>query len=99
MARLIEWKYVGHEGTPDLVYINGQQVAKGMTFTLPEGYDFTKEYGGNIKLGLRLERVSPPLDPLTPIAKAPDALDLWKREVDKRRGYFEHLREMTRRVS
>lgn len=72
-SRRIEWRYIGHQASPDRILLNRTLVAKGGTVWLPEDYDFTREYGGNVKLGLRLERVSPPLDDLTPLRDGADA--------------------------
>lgn len=55
----IRWRYVGSGHTPSLIQIASQTIAKGGTISLPKDYDWTAEYGTDVRIDLRIERVSP----------------------------------------
>jgi len=68
-GRTVSWRYVGHLDSPAAIRLGGKTVYKGETVALPEAYDWTAEYGSDLRAGLRFERVSPPLDALTPVER------------------------------
>jgi len=47
---------------------------------MPKEFDFTKEYGSDIRQGLRIARVSPPAEPLKPMSGVYEG---WKGEIKK----------------
>jgi len=61
------WRYVGHEDTPAHIRLGGQTIAKGTTVELPDDYDFSAEYGEDVRVALFVIRVSPPPGPLRPL--------------------------------
>lgn len=82
MSTTIQWRYLGTPESPTLIRVGGQNVSKGACVALPEGFDFTKEYGSDIRQSLRILRVSPPTAPIKPIA---DAMEGWQSEAKKQK--------------
>jgi len=85
MSKMIEWRYLGTPESPEMIRIGGQNVYKGACAILPEDFDFTKAHGTDIRLAFRIERDSPPRDPLKPIS---DTLDAWQAEMKKSKRRF-----------
>ena len=80
MNTQIEWRYLGTPESPRTIRIGGQNVSKGACFLMPKDFNFTKEYGSDIRQALRIVRVSPPAGPIKPLSRV---LDEWKAETKK----------------
>jgi hypothetical protein len=92
MSRSIDWIYVGTEGSPEAIRLNGATIHKGTIFAVPEDYDWTREYGSDVRHTLKIERVSPPQDALVPLVHISDALTEWQKETEKSKRRFRRLR-------
>lgn len=80
MSTEIEWRYLGTPESPRTIRVGGKTITKGACVILPRDFDFTKEYGSDIRQALRIVRVSPPAEPIKPLARV---LEDWKAETKK----------------
>jgi len=80
MNTQIEWRYLGTPESPQSIRVGGQTISKGACFLMPKDFDFKKEYGSDIRQALRIVRVSPPAEPIRPLARV---VEDWKTEARK----------------
>jgi hypothetical protein len=80
MGTQIEWRYLGTPESPSTIRLGGKTISRGACISLPKDFDFTKEYGSDIRQALRIVRVSPPAGPIKPLSRV---LDEWKAETKK----------------